>query len=91
MTVSLRFKVKAGSGTNRVVGLMADGQTIKLELNAPPERHTATRAIVAFIAEVLDLPARRIVIKHGRTSPLKVLSFDGFVDPAPLISRLTGK
>ncbi len=60
---------------------------ILIRLAAPPVDGAANDALVAFLAEQLDLPRRNIAIVSGATSRNKRVSIDG-MDAAAVRARL---
>jgi uncharacterized protein (TIGR00251 family) len=74
-----------------VVGVVvgADGRSaLQLRLAAPPVDGAANKALIAFLADALDLRKSDIVIRSGETSRLKVLHLGG--DTTAIIARLNG-
>lgn len=86
--ILLSFRVKPGSGRNRIVEIMQDG-TIKVQIKAPPIRGKANNELLSWLAKVLDIEKNRIAIETGETSPRKRVSFAGFSGPEEIVSRLT--
>ncbi|MGD0770743.1 MAG: DUF167 domain-containing protein [Tepidisphaeraceae bacterium] len=82
---ALAVKVVPGSSRNRVAGEYAGG--IKVNVTQPPEGGAANRAVIALLAELLEIPAACIRISHGQTSARKEVIITGL--PAEVIaSRL---
>lgn len=75
MPVTLKIKVVPGSSRDRVVGRLGDA--IKLQVSSPPEGGKANAAVIAVLAEYLDLPARQISIASGHSRPRKTIVIDG--------------
>lgn len=84
----LLLKVVPKSSRDRVVGWIGD--RLKVAVTAAPERGKANAAVVAVLAGTLALPASRIRIVAGGTSPLKSVEIDA-ADDARLRSRLPGR
>jgi uncharacterized protein (TIGR00251 family) len=76
---------------NEVVGVVVgtDGRSaLQLRLAAPPVDGAANKALIAFLADALDLRKSDIAIRSGETSRLKVLHLGG--DTTAIIARLNG-
>ena len=65
------------------------GGAILIRLAAPPVDGAANDALIAFLAEALDLPRRAIRIIAGHTSRDKRVCIEGMDEPAAR-SRLLG-
>ncbi len=72
-TVSVR--VQPGAKRDAVLGLHAGA--IKVALTAPPVDGRANDALVAFLAEQLDLPRFRLELIAGASSRSKVIRVTG--------------
>jgi len=59
----------------------------KLQLKAPPVDGAANRALIAFIADWLDLPKSKVSLLSGQQSRMKRLIIEG-VEQDQLLSRL---
>ncbi|MGL4463447.1 MAG: DUF167 domain-containing protein [Planctomycetia bacterium] len=81
-----RLKVRPGGRRNAVAGVRAGA--LKVSVTAAPEKGKANEAVLALLAEVLELPQRRLAIVRGETSPDKWVAVDG-VDAPTLTARLT--
>jgi uncharacterized protein (TIGR00251 family) len=71
----LRLKVVPNSRRTQLAGPLGDA--LKLKISQPPEDGRANKAVVAFLAEVLDLPAAAITIISGQTNPQKTAQLAG--------------
>ena len=82
----LRIQVLAQPRASRdaVVGVH-DGQ-LKVALTAPPVDGEANAALVAFVAKVLRVAKKQVVLLQGESSRRKVLLVKG--DPGELAARL---
>jgi hypothetical protein len=71
------FGVKAVPGASRdeIAGVIGD--RLKIRVSAPPEGGKANRAVCRLLAEVLAVPATRIRVERGSTSPQKTLRIRG--------------
>lgn len=65
------------------------GDAVLIRLSAPPVEGAANDALVAFLADTLDLPRRNIRIVSGLKSRDKVVEVEGVTIDAALQS-LTG-
>lgn len=81
----LRVKVVPKARKLAVVGIVGDA--LKVSLTAAPERGEANRQLEEFLAEVLDLPRQRVVVKAGLGSRNKLVLLAG-VDRHWLSQRL---
>ena len=84
----LLLKVVPKSSRDQVVGWIGD--RLKVAVTAAPERGKANDSVVAVLAGALSLPASRIRIVAGASSPLKTVEIDG-ADEAGLRSKLPGR
>jgi uncharacterized protein (TIGR00251 family) len=76
---------------NELVGIVVgtDGRSaLQLRLAAPPVEGAANKALIAFLADALDIRKSDIVIRSGETSRLKALHLAG--DTSAIIARLDG-
>jgi len=62
-------KVVPGSSRSRIAGLLGD--SLKINLAAPPEKGKANKQIVKFLAETLNHPKSAITIISGSHDPHK--------------------
>lgn len=67
--VVLSLHCQPGAKASRVVGLHND--RLKLQVQAPPLENRANDALVAWLADQLSLPRKRIEILTGQTSRQK--------------------
>jgi uncharacterized protein (TIGR00251 family) len=72
---TLTIRVHPGAKKNAITGLHAD--SLKVALNAPPVDGRANDALIAFIAESLNLPRSRVALLSGASSRSKVLRITG--------------
>jgi uncharacterized protein (TIGR00251 family) len=77
---AITVKVMPRARKTELAGLMDDG-TLRIRLAAPPVGGAANRALVAFLAEALDLPPSQIDILAGETSQRKLVALVG-IQPA---------
>ena len=84
----MRFQVRV-TPKSRADGIQAsrDGGMIRVRVTAPPEDGRANEAVVALLAERLELPRRSIRLAGGATSRVKWIEADG-LEEAELWRRL---
>jgi uncharacterized protein (TIGR00251 family) len=73
---AITVKVQPRARKTELAGVMDDG-TIKIRVAAPPVDGAANKALVEFLAKVLDLPARQIDIIAGESAERKLISLVG--------------
>ena len=73
---AITVKVQPRARKTEVAGVMADG-TIKIKVAAPPVGGAANKALVAFLALTLNLPASQIDIIAGESSEHKLITLVG--------------
>ena len=78
--VTIDIRVIPRASRTRVDGERAGA--ILIRLAAPPVDGAANDALVAFLAEALDLARRNITIVAGATSRNKRVKIDGLDEPA---------
>ena len=71
----LSLKVVPGSSRDEIVGWLGD--SLKVKVKAPPEKGRANEAVVALLAEHLEIDASSIAVVSGHGSPAKVVEVDG--------------
>jgi hypothetical protein len=76
---ALPVKVVPRASKNEIVGVGADG-TLRIRVTAPPVEGAANEAVIALLAEALDLPKSNIDIVAGLASTQKLVSIIG-IDP----------
>ena len=77
----LEVEVQPRASRTEVVG-WREGR-LRLRIAAPPVEGAANEALVAYLADRLDLPRRQVSLVAGATARLKRLRIDG-VDRATL-------
>jgi uncharacterized protein (TIGR00251 family) len=75
LRTSLRLRVVPGATRSRVVG--RHGDAWKVRVSAPPEGGRANNAVLAVLAEALDVTRRDLELVSGRSSRDKVVVLDG--------------
>jgi uncharacterized protein (TIGR00251 family) len=73
--VEIAVVVVPRASRSRVIGMLGD--RVKIQLAAPPVDGAANEALVALLAEVLDVPRRSVAIVRGETSKRKTVRIDG--------------
>ena len=73
--VTLTVKVKPGGKRHELTG--AEGDTLKLEVRAPPVDGAANDAVVSFLADKLGVARSKIRIIMGLTNSRKVVLVEG--------------
>ena len=63
------------------------GDAILVRLAAPPVDGAANDALIAFLAERLEIPRRQIALARGATTRDKTIAIDG-LSPAEIARRL---
>jgi len=71
----IRVKAVPGASRDRIVG--AVGDSLKIQVAAPPERGRANESIIRLLAECLDLPTRRLSVARGQSQPRKQILVEG--------------
>ena len=67
--VVVEVQVQARASKNRLLG--RHGQRLKIALTAPPVDGAANAALVAFVAELLDVPRAAVSLRLGAKSRTK--------------------
>jgi uncharacterized protein (TIGR00251 family) len=86
VSTRLNVRVTPRASKTAIEGFRAGALVVKV--TAPPVDSAANEAVVALIAEALDIPKRQISIARGSTGRHKVLDIDG-VSQDQLISLLS--
>ena len=71
----LRFHVVPNAKSDMVVG--DHGGAIKVKLRAPALEGKANAALIRFLADLLKVPSRTIVVLRGHKSRDKVIRIEG--------------
>jgi len=64
--ILLHVKAQPGARANRVQGLK--GEALAVQVTAPPDKGKANQAIIELLAEWLDCPKSRLLLKSGESS-----------------------
>jgi hypothetical protein len=70
---ALAIRVTPRASKNEIAEILSDG-TVRIRLTAPPVEGKANEALVAFLAEILDVPPSRVEIVAGATGRDKLVS-----------------
>jgi uncharacterized protein (TIGR00251 family) len=71
----IKVQVQPRASRDEVMDMLED--RVRIRLAAPPVDNAANEALVAFVAELLDIPKRRVRLAAGATSRKKELEIDG--------------
>lgn len=85
--VTLTVRAQPRAKKSEIVGL--HGDTLKVKIAAPPVEDAANDEIIAFFAQLLEIPRKTITIKQGGRSRHKVLEIRG--DAVALASKITAQ
>lgn len=66
-----RLAVKATPGARAEAVTLADG-AVRVKVRAPADKGAANEAVIALLAEALDLPPSRLTLLRGATSRQKL-------------------
>jgi uncharacterized protein (TIGR00251 family) len=83
---ALAVRVTPRASRNRITAVLGDG-TVKIQLTAPPVDGEANTKLIAFLAEVLDVPKSHIEIVAGATGRDKLVTVTG-MNAAALHERI---
>lgn len=75
MGVTFAVKVQPRARKNAITGTVGDA--VKLALTAPPVEGRANKAVIQFLAEVLEIPRASVTIASGETGRNKVVRIGG--------------
>lgn len=87
--VRLAVRLTPRASRNSIDGIVtgADGRTaLHIRLTAPPVEGAANTALIAFLAEMLDMRKADISIRSGQTTRLKILHLAG--DAGTILKKL---
>lgn len=83
----ISVRVVPRASRNGVAGPIGDA--LKIRLTAPPVEGKANEALVRFLADELDIPARNVVLVSGATGRNKRILLKG-IGAAAVAARLAG-
>jgi uncharacterized protein len=78
--IRLAVRVQPNARTNEVTGWAADahgGEVLRVRLRAPAIEGKANAALIEFLATILDLRPRQIMLERGDKSRDKIVLVDG--------------
>ena len=70
---AISVRVTPRARKNEIVEILSD-QTVKVRLTAPPVEGKANKALIAFLAKVLEIPKSKFEIVAGDTGRDKIVS-----------------
>ena len=85
---TITVKAVPGASKDEIVGFLGDD--LKVRVRQPPEGGRANRAIIALLAEVLEVSQKTISITAGEHGSRKTLAIAG-LDAKELATRLRQK
>ncbi len=74
----IQVKVVPSSSKDVIMGWL--GESLKVKVQAPPEKGKANAAVIELIAQRLGIDKSQIEIASGHSSPIKVLLIHGWSD-----------
>ncbi len=83
--IEVRLHVVPRARRDEIAGTHDDA--LKIKITAPPVDDAANRAIVRFLAELLQISRSRILIASGKHSKDKLIRVNG-ISPAEFLGRL---
>lgn len=84
--IILTLHIQPGAKRSEITGL--HGDALKIKLAAPPVEGRANKALLKFIAGLLDVPLRNVELRQGEQSRRKVVAIAGSkIAPESLTSR----
>jgi uncharacterized protein len=85
--LAVRLTPRGGRDAVNGMGVDASGRPVlQIRLAAPPVEGAANEALVAFLAELLDLRKKDVVIRSGHAARTKIIELAG--PPDVLLVRL---
>jgi hypothetical protein len=86
--VTIKIYVAPRSSSNKIVGV--HNGAIKVSLTAPPVEGAANKALVEFLAKVLEVPKGAVRIISGENSRHKIVAVAGVGAEATLKKLASG-
>ncbi|RPI28500.1 MAG: DUF167 domain-containing protein [Acidobacteria bacterium] len=71
----LQVRLQPRASRNELAGVVEN--SLKVRLTSPPVEDRANRQLVEFLADLLDLPRRDVVLLHGQKSRAKTIGVKG--------------
>jgi len=81
----IRIHLQPRASRTRIAGW--HGEALKITVQAPPVGGAANAALVALLADILDVPRAAVRVVHGAASREKLIEIDAD-DPAACDDRL---
>lgn len=78
-------KVLPRASRNEIAGVQQG--TLRIRLTAPPAKGAANKALLSFLADLLDVPKRDLELVSGQTSRQKTVFVAG-LSPGEVLTRL---
>ncbi|MFO7954408.1 DUF167 domain-containing protein [Thioalkalivibrio sp.] len=75
-----RLKVKVAPGSRRNALGPWMGETLKLKVQAPPEKGRANEAVITLLAAELGCPKSAVEVVAGATSRSKTVAVEGWTE-----------
>ena len=77
--VTLAVRAQPGAKKTAIVGIYGEGTTaqLKVAVQAPPLEGRANDALIAFLADIFDLPKSAVTLVSGEMSRNKVFLLRG--------------
>lgn len=88
--VSLSLVIQPRASKNEIVGEFGSPARLKIRIAAPPVDGAANEAVIAFLAEKLEVPKRSLEILRGQTGKQKTVLCQGSTLPEVLSKLVTG-
>lgn len=74
-SVLVKVAARPGTGSDRVMGVQGDA--LKLGVSAAPEKGKANKALVALLAEILEVKKGSVELASGETAREKLFRVSG--------------
>lgn len=77
--VALAVRVQPGASKTAIVGVFGEGKAaqLKIAVQAPPREGRANEALIAFLADALEIPRKSVELVKGELSRDKVFLLRG--------------
>ncbi|HTJ31335.1 MAG TPA: DUF167 domain-containing protein [Acidobacteriaceae bacterium] len=86
---TLSVRIQPGAKKSAILGVYGEGEeaALKIAIQAPPIEGRANDALIAFLAELCELPKSRVEILCGQSSRSKLILLHG-LDLQAALERL---
>lgn len=73
--VYLRIKIRSAMGKSEITGNLTDenGETIKINIGAPPIKGRANQELIKFLAKIFSIPKENVKIISGAKDRVKLM------------------